>query len=510
MMNWFKKKKSNEAVVIPPQKLGFFSTDLDFQGLTAIQKSQKLHEKLAITFQKGSENFKPVNEKGEAVQYAMDSEDVASVKSLMSYNVQGISEVQVGWYSSQGFIGYQMAALISQNWLIDKACTMPAKDSCRHGYEITVNDGTEVSPDILDYISKQDKKFLVKQNCVEFIKLGRVFGIRIALFIIKSNDPEYYTKPFNPDGVTAGSYVGISQIDPYWITPELSAEAASNPTDIHFYEPTWWRVNGKRIHRTHLIIMRNGDLPDILKPTYLYGGIPVPQKIAERVYAAERTANEAPMLAMSKRMTVLNVDVTQAVGNQDEFNARMNVWTQFMNNYGVKIVGENEKITQFDTSLAELDEVIMTQFQIVAAASDVPATKLLGTSPKGFNATGEFEESSYHEELESMQEHFLSPLVERHHLLLIRSHVAPKFGIAPFSTEINWNPVDSPTAAELAEINMKKAQTDSSYAASGAIDGVDIRNRLIADKDSGYNGLQPIDDSLIGESSESVESNVNE
>ena len=71
----------------------------------------------------------------------------------------------------------------------------------------------------------------------------------------------------------------------------------------------------------------------------------------------------------------------------------------------------------------------MTQYQLVAAAAGVPATKLLGTSPKGFNATGEFEESSYGEELESIQQHDLSPLVNRHHLLLIRSHVTKKFKI---------------------------------------------------------------------------------
>src|SRR6202000_3190899 len=115
----------------------------------------------------------------------------------------------------------------------------------------------------------------------------------------------------------------ITQIDPYWITPEISADAAANPSAPDFYEPTWWRINGKRVHRTHLVIFRNDNLPDILKPAYLYGGIPVPQKIAERVFAAERTANEAPMLAMTKRLTVLKTDITEAIANQEAFDARM-------------------------------------------------------------------------------------------------------------------------------------------------------------------------------------------
>ena len=59
-------------------------------------------------------------------------------------------------------------------------------------------------------------------------------------------------------------YKGISQIDPYWITPELGGDAASNPAAVDFYEPTWWRINAKRVHRTHLVIFRNGNLPDVV------------------------------------------------------------------------------------------------------------------------------------------------------------------------------------------------------------------------------------------------------
>ena len=31
--------------------------------------------------------------------------------------------------------------------------------------------------------------------------------------------------------------------------------AAANPASPEFYEPTWWRVNGKRVHRSHFVII---------------------------------------------------------------------------------------------------------------------------------------------------------------------------------------------------------------------------------------------------------------
>ena len=128
----------------------------------------------------------------------------------------------------------------------------------------------------------------------------------------------------------------------------------------------------------------------------------------------------------------------------------------------------------------------------MAAAAEVPSTKLLGTQPKGFNATGEYEEASYHEMLASLQMHGLSPLVERHHLLLIRSHVAPKFNIPPFNTEIVWNELDEQTAAEQADTELKNAQAAQAYVDMGAVDGFDVRSKLITDKHSGFNGMDPV------------------
>jgi phage-related protein (TIGR01555 family) len=422
----------------------------------------------------------------------MDS--APSVKASFAGNTP-VPTAQLLWYSSQTFIGYQMCAMLAQQWLISKACLMPAKDATRNGYEITVNDGTNVSPEVLDAMREANVRFNLNKNLIEFVQMGRVFGIRIAMFIIDVPDKhDFYKNPFNPDAITPGSYKGISQIDPYWITPQLDSQASGDPSAINFYEPTWWMINGNPVHRTHLIIFRTEEVSDILKPTYIFGGIPVPQKIAERVFAAERTANEAPQLALTKRMDVIKTDLAAATANQPQLAQRLNQQVELLNNYGVKLLDLDDEMMRFDTSLADLDALIMTQYQLVAAAANVPAVKLLGTSPKGFNASGEFEEANYHEELESIQTHDLTPLIQRHHLLLIRSEISPRFNIEPFETTIRWNELDAMTAKEQAELNRFKAETGAMLVNVGAIDGEDERQRIIADPHSGYTGLT--DDTL--------------
>lgn len=435
----------------------------------------------------------------------MDANDYEnSVKATFAPAVAGVPELQVMWYGAQGFIGYQMMALLAQHWLIDKACSMPGKDAVRKGYSLSLNDGTKIDAKILDYIKEKDEAFGITRNMIEFIRMGRIFGIRIAKFVVESDDPDYYKKPFNIDGVKPGAYKGISQIDPYWIVPELQSEESLEPGSIHFYEPTWWRINGTSIHRSHLVIYTTGQVPDVLKPSYFYGGVSITQRIYERVYAAERTANEAPMLAMTKRLTVLNTDLEAALIDQDKFDKRMAWWTETRDNYGVKINATEDKIEQHDLTLTDLDNVIMTQYQLCASIAEVPGTKLLGTQPKGFNSTGEFEEASYHETLESIQTNDINPLLRRHHLLLQKSHVIPKFGGELVNYVVAWPELDAMTAQEQAAVNLTKLQGDAVGISIGALGSEDARKRLVNDPNSGYAGmsetLPPMPDTADGES----------
>jgi hypothetical protein len=428
-----------------------------------------------------------------------DSSNGAPSLKIVQDNSSALNDVLMMWYASQGFIGHQLCGILSQNWLINKACAMPARDAIRNGYSVASIDGDDMPENATKIINYYDRKFLLNKHLEDFVYKGRIFGIRIALFKVESTDPDYYEKPFNLDGITPNSYKGIVQVDPYWCAPMLDGLSAAQPDSLHFYEPTWWIINGVKHHRSHLIIFRNSELVDLLKPSYLYGGIPVPQQIMERVYAAERVANEAPQLAQTKRTTVWMTDMEKFVSAGDKAISSLNDWSYYRDNYSLKIGDkESDEFNQFDTTLADLDSVIMTQYQIVAAAANVPATKLLGTTPKGFNSTGEYEEASYHEELKSIQANHMTALAERHHELVMKSYIAPKFGY--IQTAVTWKPLDTPTALELAQTNLAKAQVGAALIASGAISSEDERARVAKDKESGYNELGE-DDVPAGEES---------
>lgn len=393
-----------------------------------------------------------------------------------------MSPALTSWYASQSFIGHQMCAIIGQHWLVDKACSMPGKDAIRNGWTTDfkgVEDTAQIE-ELSEKLADVDSRMKIDDVMTEAAKFANVFGIRILIPIVESTDKEYYRKKFNPDGITKGAFRGWTQIDPQWIFPLLDSVGASDPSSPEFYEPTFWVAGGVTYHRSHLVILRTEEPADVLKPTYMFGGIPLTQQIAERVYAAERTANEAPLLAMSKRTTVLKVDLAKAKMKLSGFVSRLQQWISYRDNYQVKVVGKDEDMTQTDTSLADLDAVIMTQFQLVAAISGVPATKLLGTSPKGFGATGENEMKSYHEFLESIQSKWYDRFLERHYLLVSRAFLD---GVIVTHA---WEPVDSVGATEAAAIQKTKAETGAILIDKGVISPDEERTRVSVDKESGY------------------------
>ncbi len=437
--------------------------------------------------------FRVVNPQGVATADSSSGDLATSAKAAFTMSGGNVPDAQLLWYASQGFIGFQLCAILAQHWLVQKACDTPARDAIRNGYRVTINT-PDVDPAMLDKLRAADKRHGIKAKCRELVKMARVFGIRIAIFKVESTDPKYYENPFNPDGITPGSYRGIVQVDPYWCIPELSLAGASDPASADFYEPTYWTIRGKRYHRSHLVIARGPEVPDLLKPSYQFAGISLPQRVYERVYAAERTANEGPQLALTKRATFLYTDTGKALANEAKFTERLLAWCGLRDNYGVKVLDKDgDKAEQFDTALGDFDTVMMGQYQLVAAIANVPATKLLGTTPKGFNASGDYESDAYHEELESIQTTDMEPLINRHHLCVIRSELAPASGCKPFSVAVEWEPTDTPSAKEEAEIRKLNADTHALYVTAGAVDGQDVRTILTADPKSGYDGLPTVD-----------------
>ena len=101
--------------------------------------------------------------------------------------------------------------------------------------------------------------------------------------------------------------------------------------------------------------------------------------------------------------------------------------------------------------------------EIVAGAADIPATRLLGASPKGMNATGHSDIRNYYDMVSSKQEIEDRPALAMLDEVLIR-HAT---GSRPANVGYSFLPLWQMTEAETAAIRLQEAQTDDIYATLG-------------------------------------------
>ncbi|WP_418187313.1 DUF1073 domain-containing protein [Aliarcobacter lanthieri] len=446
-------------------------------------KIEKQEDKKSFLTKKNHKEDKKINipifELPKVDDIAQDSFNNVHFKNPNYY--KGVNPLQLEWFANHSFIGYQACVYISNNWLVNNSCLIPARDSIRQGWEI------DTEEDIKEAFKKIDKKFKIQEILKNFIYMGKIFGGQLAFFDIEFDNADerktFYENPFNIDGVTKNSYKGIRLIDPIDVSPILVAKNVQDPTDDRYMKPEYYLIGGVKYHSSHFICYIPYEVPKLAKQRYNYFGVSLPELIYERVYASERTANEAPELTMTKRLIAVQMAGLEEA-NLNILEENLKILTEFRNSYSVFLGDDKTTITQLETSLADLDVTIMTQYQLVSAISGVPATKLLKIQPKGFNSTGNYEAEDYRQELESIQENDLQPLLERHYQLTCKSKsLESEFNIV-------WNPLDSPTAKEYAEIEKLKADTDNVYFTTGAIDGADIRKRIKGDKESIYYGLE--------------------
>jgi phage-related protein (TIGR01555 family) len=102
----------------------------------------------------------------------------------------------------------------------------------------------------------------------------------------------------------------------------------------------------------------------------------------------------------------------------------------------------------------------MTRFlNAVAAAADVPATRLLGQSAQGLNATGEGDLTNYYNMVSSKQEVFLAPQLRYLDEILTRS----VYGSMPEDWTFEFNPLWQLSPQSQATVDVQNAQRDEIY-----------------------------------------------
>lgn len=482
MFNLFRKKqhKQQQKPKEPQGKpFDISDTKADLQAYYDLSVQRKAQDFIITTV---------ATDSGDEISVAMDSLDGYNAKGLQNaYEANFVGqEIIFTHFAAKSFIGFNNCAILAQDWLINKALCLPCEDAIAINYDITLKNADDTDKDIISEMKclSEDKENIydIKSVCERFATNKRKFGQALCFPLVDGVD---YSVPFNLDGIDRGTYRGMCVIEPYWVAPVLDMKSTTDPMSKRFYKPTWFRMpDGRLIHYTWFIFNTYTEVADILKPTYYFGGVPLTQMLYEQVYAAQKTANEAPMLAQSKRLNYMEGNLNAFLNDEERLNKEITLMTWLRNNFGWLFIKKDQRIGQLDTSLTDFDAVTMLGFQLVAAISGVQAARLLETSPKGWQSSGSLEDKNYSKLQQSIQRMDYVPILNMHYKLMAKS----RHGLDR-DYECVFDPIDTPTEKERAEIKEINSRTDMNYIQAGVISPDEARTVLREDINSGYNTL---------------------
>ena len=385
----------------------------------------------------------------------------------------------------QTFIGWDACAILAQNVWINRAITQPVEDGLAPGFYLTNSDLDEN-----DALSETELRELAKRanrkyNLMVALKKAaiktRMFGWAFVIPIFKKGREPDMTVPYNREAIAKGSFEGFQVIEPRWIRPRWGLSDSLNPTSMAFFEPQEYVLpSGGKIHASWLRKLIHVEVGDIMKMVYFGGGISIPQMIYERVYAAERVADEAPLIASTKRTIVADANLNNYLANPNEVEDRLAALSYLRDNFGVFVKENGTEVKQIDTSLAGFDEIINSQYYLIAAIAKIPVSKFLKTPIKGMNATGAAEQADYNQLLRVDQEEKYCPLIDWFMEMLTTSD--GKY----HSLSSSFYDLDIPTARTQSDINVALYNGVNQLVVSNVISREEARERIRTAPDSGF------------------------
>ncbi len=420
------------------------------------------------------------------VKKALDN-SFDAVRSVLSHSLENLADEGM-----PAFIGYGALAGLAQNGLIRAGVSMRADEMTRKWGEFVTsgNDGNDENSDILKRLKQDSTAFKIKALFNKVSNYCGYFG-GCLVFVDTGEDAKELVNPLRLTAQTfkPGSLRGFKLIEPYLVTPGVYN--SYNPLANDYYKPSVWYIQGVPVHESRLLYFTENELPSLLKPAYNFFGLPLAQKVLDAVAHYTSSRESAARLLKKYSITVLKTDMSAALSGDFDTNLmrRVDYFTQMRDNDGTAIIDkEMEDLVVMTTSLAGVVDIVRQAMEYVAAMFNEPVTKMWGLSPNGFN-TGDADLKNHYDNIASLQEKMFQTQMDR----IVRILQMNAFGEINDNIEFKFIPLNEEDTALKVANNKVKAETDALLLANNVVSPEEVRQKLIDDNESGYNGLTPND-----------------
>ncbi len=287
--------------------------------------------------------------------------------------------------------------------------------------------------------------------------------------------------------VEKGGLKGLLNLEAMWAYP--LTYNATNPLKADWYRPEKWLAMGNTVHRTRLLTVIGRPVPDLLKPSYSFGGISLSQLVKPYVENWLRTRQSVSDLIHSFSILALKTNLDTSLSPESagpDLENRADLFTLYRDNKGLLLLDkEKEDLVNISIPLSTLDELQAQAQEHMASISHIPLVILLGLSPHGLNATAEPEIRAFYAWVKAFQALLFGDALDT----VLGFIQLSLFGEVDPDIVYEWKDLWQLDAAGKAAIQKTKADTRAVDLDSGTIIPEEARKAAAADPDSQYAGL---------------------
>jgi len=392
-------------------------------------------------------------------------------------------------YRNIQFLGYARLAMLLGNPLLNRFCSLLADDCTREWIELKSKSGEDKTEYIktLSNVLEQYKVRELINKAMYFTQAYGGCGVAIRLH----GDEDDLGNPLIIDSIkiNQGDLDEFVLVEPYYIVP--TTYNATDPLRSDFYQPRYLVCMGQTLHASRMMRMVSHEVPVQLKPNFNFFGIPPMQMILSYVEDFDQLRQLVVQLVNRMNVNVVKTNLDEVFDDADGsgiggMHQRIKNMTAEMNNFGALIVDkETEDFSQISMSLQHVDEVLNQYAELMCIPAGIPATKWLGSSPKGFNATGTHDMKNYYDRISATQEQVIQPILDK----IIKVIQLSTFGYVDEDITYSFNPLEQQNELEQSQILKNKADRDVAYIGAEVLTSSDIARKLANDPDSGYSHI---------------------
>lgn len=379
------------------------------------------------------------------------------------------------------------------SWLCRKIHDIPPYDMTRAGRN------WQTDKDTIQAIEAEERRLGVLAKARRAMSLARLHG-GAALILGLPGNPSTEIKPeqVGKDGIAYIHVVSRWQLNISELERDVRSPFFGQPK---LYTMTSAGSDNVEIHPSRVIPFVSQPLPEgALRATAEdFWGDPLMMTLAETLDSCEITQAAVSGLMTEAKLDVITIPgLMDMVGNA-EYEARLlrrlTIAQGLKSTSNALLVsgpdregGVGEKWEHRQVNFSGLPDVLKVFLQVASGAADIPATRLIGQSPAGMDATGESDLRNYYDMIASRQATDLTPALDPLDDFLLRSAL----GSRPDDIFYIWAPLWQMTPEQKAEVFDKtsksiKTISDTGLVPTRALEEA-VQNRLI--EDGGLPGLE--------------------